>query len=356
MSKKIIWFVAANPQSFKNVELLSEKLCKNNGYDSVLLNLESIYKQNVKQPVSIKKSINIYIKMKKSFYLYGFMMKGYFLYRFRKVIGKISQHPHVIILGDIGAVEYMIVNKFKPEKVILLQDSLLLWPEKSNWKNIFRNIFYGFRSRLIICDKIVCSGEVSREVLIRNGAVPQKVYPIGIPRFSEDFKVNHLKRGENKLIIGEAYKWHGKYELDNKQKVFLNALDNNKSNLVFRKHPRDYEDYSFKFIDIVDGKDVPLINSIEGSNLIINFAVPSTVIFELSYLQIPTLVVLDPEINYKQMMYFELFMDCFYCVNLNQLDEVDFSAVPPPNNDKLSKFLTCGYTLKENVENIINIL
>ncbi|WP_422361174.1 hypothetical protein [Reichenbachiella sp.] len=183
-----------------------------------------------------------------------------------------------------------------------------------------------------MCDKIICSGEATKETLIKDGVDPKIIHSIGIPRF-EKYARNKVSSYKQSIIptflfIGEAYSWHGHNKLDEQQKKILTILDKiqaraaNKFKINVRLHPRDKNTYELQHIEPIEPSSSSLNDNLLESDYLLNYGYPSTVLFEAASMGIKTIFIQSDSITYNQMTNFQSFLKLVESVSLDKLEEL----------------------------------
>lgn len=357
-----ILFYSANNQSFENVKQSCGFIKKQSIF--YWLKLESIFHQKFNAPDFSHEKIQLPISSKKPFYQLNPLKKILFLHKLKRMdFGKMQFD--LIIIGDLGIVEYYLLKLFFTGRIILIQDAILLWSEKYSLKKKLRLLFYQ-QNRLDLCDKIICSGEATKQTLVQDGVNPKIIYPIGIPRFEKYAKSKTRPNQHNPiptfLFIGEAYSWHGHNKLDEQQKKILLFLDKiqahaaNKFKIKVRLHPRDKNIYELQHINPIEPTSSSLNDNLLESDYLINYGFPSTVLFEAASMGIKTIFIQSESITYSQMTNFNSFLKLVESVNLDKLEELFENPTSINTNidtEILNHFVNFNSNSKELLNSII---
>jgi len=246
--------VCSNRQSFENVFLVVKQFPSQ--FEIDFLDLKGIYHQYDLNKENVN-TIDIQHKLNKPFYLMNELERLYVVVKIKKNI-YFQENYDIIILGDLGIIEYSIVKKLKKSyntKIFFIQDSILLYPENKNFKKLLRKVFYNFETRQNICDNIFVSGEATKLTLIADRVKSGIIINSGIPRFNylfSNIESDNNNFSNNKvLFLTAAYKWHGYNNKEILQKNFIDSLDSialkyPNIEINIRQHPRDYNNYSLK--------------------------------------------------------------------------------------------------------------
>ncbi|WP_421874982.1 hypothetical protein [Marinoscillum sp.] len=359
-----VLILSANPQSFANVKAVGISLVYQ-GIDVSYLDTQSLYHQRFEVPSKFTRIITG-ISSSKPFYISNILRKIRILEALRKVVKSNSKKFDIILTGDLGMVECTIIKTLKVTKVFFIQDALLLRKQKMNLTRRLRYLYYGFRNRFSFCSYIFCSGQTTKESLILSGARPEQVYATGIPRF--DNSHFESKPYDNKkltvVVIGEAFAWHNLNSMQEAQKEFFEYLNdfsisNPAVEILIRKHPRDFYKYpELESLNFINGLEEGLGESISRANMVIGYAVPSTVLFEIMRDNIPILFVKHEKIEYSTMICKNEFFNHVQSVeDFKQLDvqtlkntinaDLDFTSVGTFINHQSSLPVILDYIMNE---------
>jgi len=154
------------------------------------------------------------------------------------------------------------------------------------------DFFRGTRGKLYDgYSKIFVAGNHNKKVLIKQGEIPSKIIPSGIPRYSKLFKQEKSKIPPKKepftaLYATGAFLWHHDQEshLAQQQQLLhickiIDALGE-RYRLIVKLHPRereDYYDWLLNWKEVIFSKE-DIYRLIEKSNLIL--AIGSSVLLE----------------------------------------------------------------------------
>lgn len=343
--------MASNKQQIQNLIPITNKLKNDKGCEIVYLNLDSIFHQGTKELLEKERTIDFNFKLKKPYYLLSEFKRLIYYFKIRTNI-YFEQKYDAILLGSLGIVEYAICMKIKKNQkinIFLIQDSILLWPEKYNFKKNLRKIFYFFKSRYNICDKIFVSGEATKDTIVADGGKEELLEVSGLPRFEYLRKNNELDLNQesiNILFLGKALSWHGKNNLENQIKRILDELEtisneNDKFKVYFRKHPRESLKYQYQNITIVEPSSESISTSLSRADIIIDTSFPSTVLFEALHLGSKILYV-KSNIDYAKMAGYKKFIEIVNFSKLHNIENNIFKVIKNINSkisDDINYFL-----------------
>lgn len=306
--------ICQNRQSVNNL-LPIIKIVKSKGDINIdFLNIDSFLHQNVTSLISGEKLIDLDMSLEKPFFQMNSIERlKVVLLDIPKV--KFKKKYDLLLLGGIGVLEYYIAKQIKKSyktKIVLVQDAILLYPEKYINKKKLRKFIYGFKTRQNICDKIFVSGEATQKTLLADGVKKRKIIVSGIPRFEKLFDNYSTLLIQNNskfkiLFLTGGFKWHGQNKLEQEeQNVLLDLNDFAKENsdilsISLKTHPRTYttENYSdLKYLQIIPKENEDLYRLIKQYDLIICGQQISTLIFESFWLD-KKCVYISPSKIYK---------------------------------------------------------
>ena len=311
--------ICPNRQTIKNIVPVVNLLKLTKGVRVDFLNVDPFLHQDVMPLLNNENIINLGISINKPFFRLSTM--GRLMVVLFKIPKFRFEHSYdILLIGGLSILEYFITKRLKIRnssiKVFLIQDAILLYPEKHIFRKRIRTFIYGFRNYRNLCDVIFVSGEASKNTLIIDGVNREKIFVTGIPRFSELFNYSYnnvnIRRKINILFISGGFSWHGDQKLVKKQIAIiekLNVFAANNINLEIgvKIHPRDYDlsDISHDFTNLrFYGRE-----SIDNYKLILNYDIvacafiPSTLIFEASWLSKMALVITDGGITKENQKY-----------------------------------------------------
>lgn len=264
------------------------------------LNVDPFLHQDTASLIVKEDLVELNIRLKKPFYQLSVIGQLITIFlQFPKI--SFGKEYDILILGGLGVFEYYIAKKLKKNnktKVYLIQDAILLQPENFLIKKKLRKFIYGFKNYRNICDKIFVSGKATKDTMVMDGIIRDKVIISGIPRFSDLFIKNQKleKKRERKikvLFLGTAFRWHGKANLEKKELKILSQLEifaKTNSDIIkvfLKRHPRDNTDKNYAFlkhIKILTNNKSNNYEVIEKFDLIICAQSISTLIFEAQWL------------------------------------------------------------------------
>ena len=168
MKNKQILICSIDNENLKNFEPLIPHF---SDYEVTYFDLSNFHKNKISYSDKEINIISSNVKLEKSFYLLNPIKRLIKSLSFYFDLRKINHDYDIIITGRVGILEYLLIKYFKKKnnaKSFSINDSVLIYHEKSSFFKNIRKIIYGFNVQQNICEKIFVSGEISRQTLLKN--------------------------------------------------------------------------------------------------------------------------------------------------------------------------------------------
>ena len=321
---KNVLICSIDNENLKNFEPLISKGKDNLNF--TFFDLSNIHKNHIQYKDSKIKKIRSGITLTKPFYLYNSFQKILICYLFKREIKEIIGQYDIVICGRVGILEYILIKFLKKKygtKAFSINDSILIYHEQSSLFKKIRLAVYGFNIRQNICDKVFVSGEISKNTLLLDGVIDEKIQVTGLPRFKMYFE-NERENNQNKnvLILTGAHQWNGYKNWQKDQDSFLNKISNlnfNNYEINIKPHPRDTFDFStLKKINILP-KDMNIDKAIMENDIVMCATSLSTAMIQAGLLGKKTLFVKSQNLSYI-MDSFNYYINKFPSENISTLN------------------------------------
>ncbi len=317
-NKKILFF-PQNKTHIDNMIPVAEQLSLK-GYKVFFFDTSEVYNQYIYESDFKFDVIKLSLSLKTAFAYLSFVEKIKFLMQFKDVIKDYNLNTFdAFIYGNDGALQRVIIDKFKDKSHLLILDGIIsdysfslkdvirhsenkMFDVKDYFRRIFKKglnkIFAFLPYNYLLPSDVGCS-RLSKIFVISdyvashiNKQIIRKVKLVksGMPRYRFLNKVEAVKSNKKQLLyVTQGYIWHNEFENDRLQhktiKILLEKLAKEQVSdihLTIRIHPRDdIKNYSYvpdlNWVTLED-KSVDVYKSIKEKDIVIG--VNSTVLLE----------------------------------------------------------------------------
>jgi hypothetical protein len=282
---KRIYFLPQNSNQEENFIYLSDSLIKNKLVDFNKIYFLHIingfgYKSQFKNKYS---TINLNWESQKSIYLMNYTERFFNILKNLKITKKCKDiRNHILIIGNDGAIQRLIINKVKPSKSFIVTDTLIsnsiFRGKLIKWLFQFSNYFSLSHlvpgvSYLTAVDAIFVAEPYYKNIIktyYKNLLVYNVNMPIHLNNRKKYYELKKIQNDKNINIIyiTSAYKWHRLFEDHLCQQQDIRDLIRNYGAdkeifLRFRIHPReDKLDYDWLKDLKIDNIDISTENTL----------------------------------------------------------------------------------------------